>query len=152
MALVRGGAVSNERYKQCRQYYSEGLTEQQRAAVQACGERCALYRNALAGRDGKKVSQEALARRVHVSRKVIGKLERGEQLPSGAVLLRLADALGIAYGQLLSEAVLSPELARLVVKLQQVNDTAFLAHLEGLLDYLLASYGLSSVDKPERCA
>ncbi|RYH34428.1 MAG: XRE family transcriptional regulator, partial [Alcaligenaceae bacterium] len=49
------------------------------------------------------VSQEALAHRAGVERSHMGKIERGEHMPTLAMILRIANALERSAGELLLE-------------------------------------------------
>ena len=49
------------------------------------------------------VAQEALAHRAGIERSHMGKIERGEHMPTLALILRLARALGRSAGELLME-------------------------------------------------
>ena len=52
-------------------------------------------------REGKKMSQEALARRAKISREYVNRLEAGLYDPTVGVLQRLAKALGLSVTELL---------------------------------------------------
>jgi XRE family transcriptional regulator, regulator of sulfur utilization len=56
-------------------------------------------------RTEKGVSQEALAHLASMERAHIGRIERGENLPSLGIVLKLAEALGCDAGQLVAETV-----------------------------------------------
>ncbi|WP_162589962.1 helix-turn-helix domain-containing protein [Variovorax sp. RA8] len=49
------------------------------------------------------VAQEALAHRAGIERSHMGKIERGEHMPTLAMILKLARALGRSAGELLIE-------------------------------------------------
>ena len=49
------------------------------------------------------VAQEALAHQAGIERSHLGKIERGEHMPTLAMILRLARALGRSAGELLIE-------------------------------------------------
>jgi len=49
------------------------------------------------------LSQEALALNANVDRSYVGRLERGEENPTIAILDRLAKVLGVAAGELLAK-------------------------------------------------
>ena len=51
------------------------------------------------------ISQEDLSSLANVERSHMGKLERGEQLPSLQIILRLGDALGVNPGALIDRTV-----------------------------------------------
>ena len=51
-------------------------------------------------RSGQGMAQEALAHRAGIERSHMGKIERGEHLPTLAVILKIARALGRSAGEL----------------------------------------------------
>ena len=55
------------------------------------------------------VAQEALANRAGIERSHMGKIERGQHMPTLVMILRIASALGCSAGELLleTEAVLA---------------------------------------------
>ena len=57
------------------------------------------------------VAQEALAHRAKVERSHMGKIERGEHMPTLALVLKIAKALGVSAGDLMycTEALLPPD-------------------------------------------
>ena len=57
------------------------------------------------------VGQEALAHQAGIERSHMGKIERGEHMPTLAMILRIANALGRTAGELLleTEATLSAQ-------------------------------------------
>ena len=57
------------------------------------------------------VGQEALAYQAGIERSHMGKIERGEHMPTLAMILRIANALGRSAGELLleTESVLSEQ-------------------------------------------
>lgn len=59
-------------------------------------------------RTGQKLTLEMLARRSHVSRAMISKIERGEKMPTVGILVRLATALEVTLSALLGAQALSP--------------------------------------------
>jgi transcriptional regulator with XRE-family HTH domain len=50
------------------------------------------------------VAQEALAHLAKIERSHVGKIERGEHMPTLAALLKIAKALGMSGAELLAEA------------------------------------------------
>lgn len=54
-------------------------------------------------RQAKKLSQEALAHDAGMAMRYLAGIERGEENPSLAILVKIAEALGIAPGDLFSD-------------------------------------------------
>ncbi len=57
-----------------------------------------------AARTRRGVAQEALAHLAKIERSHVGKIERGEHMPTLAALLKIAKALGMSGAELLAEA------------------------------------------------
>lgn len=57
------------------------------------------------------IAQEALAQAARIERSHMGKIERGEHMPTLAAILKIAKGLGISAAELMhgTEALLPPE-------------------------------------------
>jgi len=75
-------------------------------------------------RKARGLSQEELARRLHVVRQTVSKWEKGLSVPDAEMLIRLAEALDTAPAVLLGEtpeAAPADSVAELAVKLESLN-------------------------------
>ena len=93
------------------------------SAVRALGPQLRLLRSA-AG-----LSQEQLGERASVTSASVSRIERGKNHPSGALLGRLADALGVSLDELRKPprkrpvpALSRPAIAKLVATVEPLSD------------------------------
>lgn len=75
------------------------MTKTDRAACEAIGDRIRTYR------EGKNLTQGALAAKVHVTQPAISQWERGLTMPTRPTQFALADALQVDRSWLFSELV-----------------------------------------------
>lgn len=87
---------------------------------------------------------EALAARSGVSRSMISKIERGDAVPSTVVLSKLAEALGVTFGQLMLPAA-ERELLVIPAHLQPVLRDAATGFTRRVLSPVLPGRGVDFV-------